>query len=107
MDGIVITNFTKAQMRPGRTRMQMIYQDPYGSLNPRMKVGSIIGELQRVNGQAKNKAVYNQGIAELMSLVDLLANVTDRYSHEFSGGQRQRIVGGAAHQQPGGGNVSQ
>ena len=90
-DGTDITDFTKAQMQPVRTRMQMVYQDPYGSLNPRMKVGSIIGEPLRVHGRAKDKEVYDNRIRELMSLVGLLEDMADRYPHEFSGGQRQRI----------------
>ncbi len=91
LGGMDITDFTKTQMQPVRTRMQMVYQDPYGSLNPRMKVGSIIGEPLRVHGMAKDKGVYNKRIRELMSLVGLLEDMADRYPHEFSGGQRQRI----------------
>jgi len=91
LDGTDITEFTKAQMRPIRTRMQMVYQDPFGSLNPRMKVGSIIGEPLRVHKMTGDKDTYNKRVRELMSLVGLLEDMADRYPHEFSGGQRQRI----------------
>ena len=91
LDGTDITEFTKTQMRPVRTRMQMVYQDPFGSLNPRMKVGSIIGEPLRVHNMTGDKDTYNKRIRELMSLVGLLEDMADRYPHEFSGGQRQRI----------------
>ena len=69
----------------------MVYQDPFGSLNPRMKVGSIIGEPLRVHGLASNREDYQKRVLELMSLVGLLEDMADRYPHEFSGGQRQRI----------------
>jgi oligopeptide transport system ATP-binding protein len=91
LDGTDITEFTKAQMRPVRKRMQMVYQDPFGSLNPRMKVGSIIGEPLRVHKMTGDKDAYNKRVRELMSLVGLLEDMADRYPHEFSGGQRQRI----------------
>ena len=91
LDGTDITDFTKTQMQPVRTRMQMVYQDPYGSLNPRMKVGAIIGEPLRVHSMAKDRNEYKKRIRELMSLVGLLEDMADRYPHEFSGGQRQRI----------------
>ena len=86
-----ITHHSPAQMRPIRRKMQMIYQDPFGSLNPRMKVGSIIGEPLRVHGMANDKTVYQSRIKELMKTVGLLEDMADRYPHEFSGGQRQRI----------------
>ena len=89
--GSDITSFNTKQMRPNRRRMQMVYQDPFGSLNPRMKVGSIIGEPLRVHGLASNREDYHKRVLELMSLVGLLEDMADRYPHEFSGGQRQRI----------------
>ena len=70
--------------------MQMVYQDPFGSLNPRMKVGAIIGPL-RVHGMAGDKEKYRARIKRLMSTVGLLEEMSERYPHEFSGGQRQRI----------------
>ena len=90
-EGQDITQYTKAQMQPIRQRLQMVYQDPYGSLNPRMKVNDIIGEPLVVHGLATDKAVYDNRIAELMRSVGLLPDMADRYPHEFSGGQRQRI----------------
>jgi oligopeptide transport system ATP-binding protein len=90
-EGQDITHHDKAQMRPIRQRLQMVYQDPYGSLNPRMKVKDIIGEPLVVHGLAPNPAAYDDRIAELMRTVGLLPDMADRYPHEFSGGQRQRI----------------
>ena len=90
-EGQDITHHDKAQMRPIRQRLQMVYQDPYGSLNPRMKVNQIIGEPLEVHGMAPDKAAYDARIAELMRTVGLLPDMADRYPHEFSGGQRQRI----------------
>ena len=74
-----------------RQRMQMVYQDPYGSLNPRMKVRDIIGEPLKVYNRAANRADYEDRIAGLLKTVGLLPDMADRYPHEFSGGQRQRI----------------
>ena len=90
-EGQDITQHNKAQMRPLRQRLQMVYQDPFGSLNPRMKVRDIIGEPLVVHGKADDRAAYNDRIAELMRTVGLLPDMADRYPHEFSGGQRQRI----------------
>jgi oligopeptide transport system ATP-binding protein len=90
-EGQDITHHDKAQMRPIRRRLQMVYQDPYGSLNPRMKVNDIIGEPLVVHGMADDRAAYDAKIAELMRTVGLLPDMADRYPHEFSGGQRQRI----------------
>jgi oligopeptide transport system ATP-binding protein len=90
-EGQDITGYDKAQMQPLRRRMQMVYQDPYGSLNPRMKVNDIIGEPLVVHGLASDRRVYQDKIASLMRTVGLLPNMADRYPHEFSGGQRQRI----------------
>ena len=90
-EGQDITHHDKAQMRPLRQRLQMVYQDPYGSLNPRMKVHEIIGEPLVVHGMAPDNATYDARIAELMRTVGLLPDMADRYPHEFSGGQRQRI----------------
>jgi oligopeptide transport system ATP-binding protein len=90
-EGQDITHHDKAQMRPIRQRLQMVYQDPYGSLNPRMKVNDIIGEPLVVHGQASDRAAFDARIADLMRTVGLLPDMADRYPHEFSGGQRQRI----------------
>ena len=90
-DGKDITHHSPAQMRGIRRKMQMVYQDPFGSLNPRMKVGSIIGEPLRVHGMAGDKAQYHARLKSLIKTVGLLEDMAERYPHEFSGGQRQRI----------------
>lgn len=90
-EGQDITHFDKQQMRPLRRRLQMVYQDPYGSLNPRMKVRDIVGEPLEVHGLDKNRGEYEDRVATLLSTVGLLPDMADRYPHEFSGGQRQRI----------------
>jgi len=90
-EGQDITHHDKAAMAPLRRRMQMVYQDPYGSLDPRMKVTDIIGEPLAVHGLARSRSEYDERIADLMRTVGLLPDMADRYPHEFSGGQRQRI----------------
>lgn len=78
-------------MRRMRRRMQMIFQDPYASLNPRMTVGSIIGEPLVVHGLAGGRKGRRERVQELMRVVGLNPYYANRYPHEFSGGQRQRI----------------
>ena len=78
-------------MQPYRKQMQMVFQDPYSSLNPRMTVEDIIGEPLDVHKLYKNKAERHDKIIELMETVGLNAEHATRYAHEFSGGQRQRI----------------
>jgi oligopeptide transport system ATP-binding protein len=90
-EGRDITRYDKDEMRPVRRRMQMVYQDPYGSLNPRMRVRDIIGEPLEVHGLAADRAAYRQRVAQLIAMVGLLPDMAERYPHEFSGGQRQRI----------------
>ena len=90
-EGQDISAFDKAQMQPLRRRMQMVYQDPYGSLNPRMKVRDIISEPLEVHALAGDRSARTEKIASLMKSVGLLPDMADRYPHEFSGGQRQRI----------------
>jgi oligopeptide transport system ATP-binding protein len=87
-EGDDIAHHDKARMRVVRRRMQMVYQDPYGSLNPRMRVRDIIGEPLEVHGLA---AGAHERVAALMRMVGLLPDMAERYPHEFSGGQRQRI----------------
>ena len=86
-------DITAQQARTGtfRRRMQMVYQDPYGSLNPRMKVRDLVGEPLQVHGMDKNPGEYADRVAGLLKTVGLLPDMADRYPHEFSGGQRQRI----------------
>jgi oligopeptide transport system ATP-binding protein len=90
-EGRDITHTGRDEMRPIRRCMQMVYQDPYGSLNPRMKVRDIIGEPLEVHGMAGDAAAYAERVAELIAMVGLLPDMAERYPHEFSGGQRQRI----------------
>lgn len=78
------------QLRQLRHRMQIIFQDPFGSLNPRMTVGDIIGEPLKVHNLAKGKEYWEQ-VAELLQAVGLSPAMASRYPHQFSGGQRQRI----------------
>lgn len=91
-EGVNLTEQNQAQLRPMRRRMQMVYQDPFGSLNPRMKVGDIIGEPLVVHKIFAERAQFQARLKELMSLVGLLPDMAERYPHEFSGGQRQRIA---------------
>ena len=78
------------EMRRLRQDMQIIFQDPYGSLNPRMTIGGIIGEPLRVHGRARGRGLETR-VAELLDRVGLGPAYRNRYPHEFSGGQRQRI----------------
>jgi oligopeptide/dipeptide ABC transporter ATP-binding protein len=89
-DGVDITNFNRNQMRPLRREIQMIFQDPYASLNPRKTVGTIIGVPFRVHGTTSKSKIKSE-VQELMELVGLNPEHYNRYPHEFSGGQRQRI----------------
>ncbi len=90
INGEEITHLSKAKMRPFRREMQIIFQDPYSSLNPRMSVGSIVGEPLLIHGLARGKAKEEQ-TAALLEKVGVLPDKMKSYPHEFSGGQRQRI----------------
>jgi len=79
------------QLRSMRREMQVIFQDPYSSLNPRMTAGNIIGEPLVVHGLVDNKVEYKERVASLLQNVGLNPYMADRFPHEFSGGQRQRI----------------
>jgi oligopeptide transport system ATP-binding protein len=89
-DGTELTTLGGEEMRRMRRRMQMIYQDSYASLNPRMTVGTSIGEALAIHGLATRRA-RKARVGELLEAVGLPADVAERYPHEFSGGQRQRI----------------
>ena len=78
-------------MRPVRKSIQMIFQDPYASLNPRMSVFDIIAEPIRIHNLAKNDKELEDKVVDLLRRVGLDAYHANRYPHEFSGGQRQRI----------------
>ncbi len=90
-DGQELTRMNTKQMRAMRREMQVIFQDPYSSLNPRMTAGNIIGEPLVVHGLVHGKAEYRERVAELLVNVGLNPYMADRFPHEFSGGQRQRI----------------
>jgi oligopeptide transport system ATP-binding protein len=90
LNGINITSYTQKQMKPLRREMQIIFQDPFSSLNPRITVGGIIGASFEIHGIASGKEKEDR-IAELLKKVGLQPEFMRRYPHEFSGGQRQRI----------------
>ena len=90
-DGKDIVPLNQAQMRPLRRKMQVIFQDPYSSLNPRMTVREIVAEAIRIHKLAANKSDEGDMIVDLLKKVGLRADTMNRYPHEFSGGQRQRI----------------
>jgi oligopeptide/dipeptide ABC transporter ATP-binding protein len=90
-DGEDITPISQANLRPLRRRMQIIFQDPYSSLNPRMTVREIVGEAIRIHKLAKTRKDEEARVAELLEKVGMRAEAMNRYPHEFSGGQRQRI----------------
>jgi oligopeptide transport system ATP-binding protein len=86
-----VTELDKRSLRALRKEMQIIFQDPYASLNPRMTVGSIIGEALVIHKLAKSRREREERVVELLETVGLNADHLRRYPHEFSGGQRQRI----------------
>ena len=89
-DGTDITDFSRRQMRPWRKRMQMIFQDPYASLNPRFTVGELIAEPMQIY-ETCTPQEQTERVQELLRTVGLKPDHIRRYPHEFSGGQRQRI----------------
>ena len=86
-----LSRLSSKQMRAMRRELQVIFQDPYSSLNPRMTAGNIIGEPLRVHKLVSSDAEYRDRVAELLLAVGLNPYMADRFPHEFSGGQRQRI----------------
>src|SRR5580692_8239357 len=90
-EGRNITEFDHQTLTALRRDVQIIFQDPYASLNPRMTVGAIIGEALTIHRLAKNRRAYEDRVAELLQTVGLNPDHMRRYPHEFSGGQRQRI----------------
>ena len=89
-NGVDVVQLNKQQMREYRKEMQIIFQDPFASLNPRMTVGDIIGEALVIHKLAKGKA-KEERVADLLERVGMSSSHMRRYPHEFSGGQRQRI----------------
>lgn len=86
-----LQDLTSKAVRPLRRQMQIVFQDPFGSLSPRLSVAQIIGEGLEVHGLAKTNAERRALVADVLDEVGLSADMMDRYPHEFSGGQRQRI----------------
>jgi oligopeptide transport system ATP-binding protein len=89
-DGEEIAGLSRRRMRPLRRQMQMIFQDPYASLNPRKRIGQIVGDPLRRQGVAKGSDLRRR-VRELLETVGLSPEHYNRFPHEFSGGQRQRI----------------
>ena len=90
-DGRNILPMSEGEFRPLRREMQMIFQDPFGSLNPRLSIFSIVGEALEIHFPKMTKADRRDRVAELLRQVGLQPEMMNRYPHEFSGGQRQRI----------------
>ncbi len=91
LDGEDISSYNNSQMRPVRKKVQMVFQDPYASLNPRMSIFDIIAEPLIIHGLTKDKAELEAKVLDLLRKVGLDDYHANRYPHEFSGGQRQRI----------------
>lgn len=89
-DNIDITNMSQGELRPLRRRMQIVFQDPYASLNPRMTVEGIVGEPLLVHNVGDSRE-RRERVMELLRLVGLAPDAASKYPHEFSGGQRQRV----------------
>jgi peptide/nickel transport system ATP-binding protein/oligopeptide transport system ATP-binding protein len=90
-EGRDIQPMSERQFRPLRRRMQMIFQDPFGSLNPRFTIGEIVGEALEIHFPEMSRTDRADRVSELLKLVGLHPDMMRRYPHEFSGGQRQRI----------------
>ena len=90
-DGTDMDTVDRRELNKLRQRIQVIFQDPYSSLNPRMKIGQIISEPMRVHGIEPDLATRNKRVDELLSVCGLSPKMADRYPHEMSGGQRQRV----------------
>ncbi|MFN8723726.1 MAG: ABC transporter ATP-binding protein [Rhodospirillales bacterium] len=90
-EGEDITTLSRARMRPFRRRMQIVFQDPFASLNPRLRVADILGEAYAIHGHVPPSRRMDRTV-ELLETVGLSADHLARYPHEFSGGQRQRLV---------------
>ena len=90
-DGTDMDTVDRRELNKLRQRVQVIFQDPYSSLNPRMKIGQIISEPMRVHGIEPDPVTRNKRVGELLSVCGLSPKMADRYPHEMSGGQRQRV----------------
>jgi peptide/nickel transport system ATP-binding protein len=90
-EGQDVANLPKKEIKPYRRNIQLVFQDPYESLDPRQSAGSIVGEALLIHKLCKNSQEYKNRVEELFTIVGLDPGMADRYPHEFSGGQRQRI----------------
>ncbi len=90
-DGEDIAKMKEKQLREWRSKMSLIFQDPYSSLDPRQSAGSIVGEPLQIHNMVTSKTEYRDRVDELFRIVGLDPSMSDRFPHEFSGGQRQRI----------------
>lgn len=90
-DGNDVHRASGRALKTLRRQMQIVFQDPAGSLNPRMRVGMIVGEAMLVHGLVKSRAEMRSRVGELLATCGLTRDAADRYPHQFSGGQRQRI----------------
>ena len=91
LDGDEITSLDRKAIRPLRRKMQMIYQDPFGALNPRMQISDIVGEPLIAHRDSRGPINYKERVGQLLEMVGLDQSMGRRYPHEFSGGQRQRV----------------
>jgi oligopeptide/dipeptide ABC transporter ATP-binding protein len=91
-EGKDITNLNRADMRPYRRKMALVFQDPYSSLDPRMNSGDIVGEPLLIYGLTRGKGEYSDRVRALFESAGLDPRMTDRFPHEYSGGQRQRLA---------------
>jgi len=89
--GEPITSLRGSELRPSRTKIQMVFQDPYNSLNPRLRIGTILAEPLEIHFPKMSAPDRSERVAELLKLVGLDPSFARRFPHEFSGGQRQRI----------------
>jgi len=92
IDGRDITALGRRAMLPYRQKMQIVFQDPYSSINPRMTAGAYVGEPLVVHGKVRRRAERDERVAELLRMVGLRVDQMRRFPHEFSGGQRQRLA---------------
>ncbi|MCG8542636.1 MAG: ABC transporter ATP-binding protein [Alphaproteobacteria bacterium] len=90
-EGVNLNDLSSKGMAPYRQKIQVIFQDPYSSLNPRMKIGEILSEPMRVHKIIENQADRDKRVLELLNVCGLSPRFADRYPHEMSGGQRQRV----------------
>jgi microcin C transport system ATP-binding protein len=91
-DGETISAHNWKAMRPYRSRMQIVFQDPFAALSPKMTIGQIVGEGLPIHMPALSRAARHDAVVQILEEVGLAADIMDRYPHEFSGGQRQRIA---------------